>query len=217
MAADGTPGTKNQPQFLGSGAPATAVDLNLISDYAAKVGNRRTGTITERGAAAAADVWEGLAWQDTDGVKAEWIYQGGSFVFVSDSAWQTYTPTLAGLTPGNGVLTARSFRRGKLCVVDLSFTLGTTSAVTGSLVVPLPYTGIAPTAGTAVVGIALFRDASPSANAAGVARQTAATTVDLLPQTVSGSNVVLTPASSTVPFTWTTSDYFTTRFEYELA
>lgn len=35
MAADATPGTKGNPRFLGSGAPATAVDFNLVSDWAA--------------------------------------------------------------------------------------------------------------------------------------------------------------------------------------
>jgi len=37
MAADGTPGAKGNPRFLGAGAPSTATDLNLISDWAASV------------------------------------------------------------------------------------------------------------------------------------------------------------------------------------
>jgi hypothetical protein len=66
MAADGTPGTKNQPQFLETGAPDLAVDSNLISNYAAKVGNRRTGTTAQMNATTGADKWEGLEWGNTD-------------------------------------------------------------------------------------------------------------------------------------------------------
>ncbi|WP_152970154.1 hypothetical protein [Frigoribacterium sp. RIT-PI-h] len=65
MAADGTSGSKNQPQFLDGGAPDLATDSNLVSDYAAKVGNRRVGTTAERNAATGKDVWEGLEWHDT--------------------------------------------------------------------------------------------------------------------------------------------------------
>lgn len=64
MAKDST-GIKGQPKFLDSGAPDLATDDNLVSDYAAKVGNRRVGTKAEREAAAGTDVWEGLEWYDT--------------------------------------------------------------------------------------------------------------------------------------------------------
>lgn len=50
MAADGTAGTKGNPQFLGTGAPATAVDLNLISTWAADNIDRRVADYTARGA-----------------------------------------------------------------------------------------------------------------------------------------------------------------------
>jgi hypothetical protein len=79
MAADDIPGSKNQPRFLATGAPETAVDLNTIGDYAAKVGNRKVGTTAERNAATGKDVWEGLLWGDTSEGR-EYRRTGGSWV-----------------------------------------------------------------------------------------------------------------------------------------
>ena len=70
MAQDST-GPKGQPQFSDLGAPDMAVDPGLVADYAAKVGNRRTGTTAERLALADVDFWEGLAFGDTT-LKAEY-------------------------------------------------------------------------------------------------------------------------------------------------
>lgn len=58
-------GTQNQPQYAGTGAPADAADLSEISNYAALVGNRKTGATSLRNAASGANVWEGLIWGDT--------------------------------------------------------------------------------------------------------------------------------------------------------
>lgn len=98
MTADGTPGTKNNPQFLDGGAPDLATDANLISAYAAKVGNRRTGTTAERNAATGKDVWEGLEWFDTT-LRRIFLYLNGSWVA---TVGFTNAPNSAsgGLTPG---------------------------------------------------------------------------------------------------------------------
>lgn len=78
MAADDTPGPKKQPRFKGTGAPATAADLVIVSDFAALVGNRKVGTTTERNTATSnGEVWEGLRWKDTTlGVEFEYISGG---------------------------------------------------------------------------------------------------------------------------------------------
>lgn len=58
-------GPKNQPRYDLNDDSDFAADLTAVSDYAAKVGNTRTGTTTERTAASGLDVWEGLEWVDT--------------------------------------------------------------------------------------------------------------------------------------------------------
>lgn len=65
MAVDSF-GSQNQPQFDGTKASNLAADLNAVSNYAAKVGNRKTGTASARAALTGADVWDGLEFYETD-------------------------------------------------------------------------------------------------------------------------------------------------------
>ncbi|AGW41749.1 hypothetical protein O159_23110 [Leifsonia xyli subsp. cynodontis DSM 46306] len=46
--------------------PAQAADLSEVSNYAAGVGNRKTGTSTTRTGLTGADVWDGLEFYETD-------------------------------------------------------------------------------------------------------------------------------------------------------
>jgi hypothetical protein len=145
------------------------------------------------------NLWDGAGWS------------------VWDTDWQTYSPAVAGITVGNGTQTARYLRRGRTCVVDFAFVLGSTSAVSASVVIPPPLSALAPPASTEVVGQALFRDASPSTNYTGVVRFASVSAFDVFPQALSGTYLAVAPTSTTVPFTWTSTDYITARFEYELA
>lgn len=76
MARDSS-GTKNQPQYLGTGAPATAADQNEIANYAADVGNRKVKTAAERAALSGADVWDGLEVFESDTGRAYLRISGG--------------------------------------------------------------------------------------------------------------------------------------------
>ncbi|WP_022886353.1 hypothetical protein [Glaciibacter superstes] len=100
MTADATPGAKNQPQFLVGGAPDIGVDENIVADYAAKVGNRRTGTTTERLAATGKDVWEGLLWGDTTD-ELEYKRTGGAWIPLFGSAFAVHS-TAQALITGSG-------------------------------------------------------------------------------------------------------------------
>jgi hypothetical protein len=78
MARDSS-GSKNQPQYAGTGAPADAADLSEIATYAALVGNRKVGSTAARTGSTGADVWEGLLWGDTDD-GLEYRYTSGAWV-----------------------------------------------------------------------------------------------------------------------------------------
>jgi hypothetical protein len=78
VASEST-GAKNQPYFSATGAPEIDVDPGVVSDYAAKVGNRRVGTTAERNAATGKDVWPGLEWYDTT--------EDAAYVRTSSSTW----------------------------------------------------------------------------------------------------------------------------------
>lgn len=84
MARDNS-GTKNEPQYTTTGAPADAADLTEIALYASTVGNRKVGPTTHatpslgRTTSTGSDVWEGLLWGDTtDGW--EYRYTSGAWV-----------------------------------------------------------------------------------------------------------------------------------------
>lgn len=89
MAVDSY-GTQNQPQFDGTKASNLASDLNAISNYAVKIGNRKVGTHAARIALTGADLWDGLEFYETDqtdGLHDTYVYDGGT------SAWQVFPVT----------------------------------------------------------------------------------------------------------------------------
>lgn len=77
MAADDVPGPKKQPRFKGTGAPATAADLNILGNYAALVGNDKVGTNSERLALPTDEQWPGMTFYCTDN-KVQWVNDGPS-------------------------------------------------------------------------------------------------------------------------------------------
>ena len=89
MAADGTPGARLQPQFLGTGAPATAEDLNILGDHIAEMGNSMALSTADR-EAFESDGWEGLFCYDTD-EDVLYRHDGSAWVDndISDSGWVT--------------------------------------------------------------------------------------------------------------------------------
>lgn len=137
MAADAPAGPKNQPRFLGTGAPSTAADENIISDYAAKVGSRMVDTSTARAGLAAADKWEGLLFYETD-TGITYKMTGGAW-----KVWFTpvtaYTPTLTGLTLGTGgTVTGRYQVTDGVTSFWVKVVLGTGAAATGTFYITLP-------------------------------------------------------------------------------
>ncbi|TAJ46367.1 MAG: hypothetical protein EPO52_17695 [Herbiconiux sp.] len=81
MARDGS-GSKNEPTYTGSGAPADAADLTEIAAYAAKVGNRKAGTAADRAALSGADRWVGLEFEESD-TGAVYLYTSGGWTLKS--------------------------------------------------------------------------------------------------------------------------------------
>ena len=129
-----------------------------------------------------------------------------SYYFYTGSAWKplltqwtAFTPTWTNLTVGNGTNVGRYRYVGDQLQVKVRFTFGSTSAVTGGSSFALPNSETAANDGTRNIGHAWFLDAT-STDAVGWA-------------SVNGnsSNVFMyvstvTVLSSTVPFTWATSD-----------
>ena len=124
-----------------------------------------------------------------------------------------FTPTLNNVTVGNGTLTGSHVRVNKLCFVQVQFTLGSTSSVTGSISFNLPFTA----ASTQFYDSnALINDAGTSLFV-GFAYEATTTTATLVIANVAGTYPLRTSTSATVPMTWATGDNFSMSVVYEVA
>lgn len=120
-----------------------------------------------------------------------------------NSAWTAYTPTIANGTLGNGTRTGFYKLIGKTCLWRASFTLGSTSTVSGDFILGLPFSSISESANG---GNAVYFDASTQNwydgfYWAGYPRY----------QSTYGT------LSATSPFTWATNDSMYVYGSYEVA
>jgi len=130
------------------------------------------------------------------------------------AAWETYTPSFTNATVGNGTVSAAYTQINKLVVGRVSFTLGSTSAVSNYVVVTVPIAAKVATYG----GTVTYHDASPKAVYQGFFDPSSTTSGIVIGVLNSaGTYVVGGGMSSTVPFTWTTSDQILLNFYYEAA
>lgn len=125
-------------------------------------------------------------------------------------AWAGYTPTLTGITLGNGSVSFTYVQQGKTVHVRGRVTFGSTTSVTGAASISLPVTATsanfvasltARAAGTDYMMLPIATTTTIGVNALGSA----------------GAYTNRTTISSTVPATWTTNDFITFSATYEAA
>lgn len=127
-------------------------------------------------------------------------------------AWVTYTPTLTGVTSGNGTLVAVYNQVGRIVHWTVKFTLGNTSAITGVITVTLPATA----ARTEQHPLSAdFKVAGAFMPARAIWGSTSR--IDLYAPNVAATYMTYSNTSATVPATWTTNDYFAVGGVYEAA
>lgn len=130
------------------------------------------------------------------------------------SAWSTWSPTWTNLTVGNGTVSARYKQVGNLVVARLAFTLGSTSAVSGSVAATLP--AAAQEAVLSPLGNAVFRDTGTETYVGVVHVHSSDTSkCEIQVKDTSGTYAKRALLSSTVPFTWTTGDILLVKLVYE--
>lgn len=129
--------------------------------------------------------------------------------------WDAWTPTWVNLTIGNGTNAAAYIKIGKLIVFRLKTTFGSTSSMGSAPNFSLPVTGHA-SIQTRGMLICSLRDASASATF--LAELLFSTTVvELVTLLASGTYLGEAQTTSTVPFTWTTSDIIEASGFYQAA
>jgi len=134
----------------------------------------------------------------------KWATSGGG------GTWTTWTPTIGGLTQGNGTLVARYIQVGKVLNFFIRFTFGSTSSIT-SLNFTLPVTpsqtrfpiyGLAEDTGT---------------NSYPIFAEVDSGTAYCNVMNASGTYLNGSGFSATVPFTWVNTDAFYYTGSYEVA
>lgn len=210
MAAE-TYGTKGQPHFSASGAPAIDVDPSSVADYAALVGNVIIGTAAQRTAnvvpnGSGVAVWDGLFWEDTtDGFTYKRV--AGAWVLWT-VPWTDYTPVVSGLSiGGGGTIRHSKFQvTNGICEVRIAWVLGTSPTV-GDINIVNPVTVASWMSDLQPEGQALYYDASNGGNGriVGTLYKTSSGLRMLWNSTGGGTTQAL-PLSATAPFTWTVSD-----------
>ena len=129
-------------------------------------------------------------------------------------AWTAYTPTLGGVTVGNGTTSFFYSRIGKTVFVKGKFTLGSTSAITGSISVSFPFTARNNIVVYSINGNCMFFN-----NSVLIQGQNyyGSSSVNLQALLANGTYVTGTPTSGSVPFTWLNGHSFTIECTYEAA
>lgn len=129
-------------------------------------------------------------------------------------AWTTWSPTYTNFTLGNGTSSAKYARVGRIIHFRLKVTLGSTSSVTGGIRISLP---VEAAASDQLNGFYVLMSDATGSRILGGTTELSTTGVELNAFDSSGTYVAAVVTSATVPFTWTTSDYFLVVGTYESA
>ncbi len=149
------------------------------------------------------DIYNGSAWSQ--------VAVGGTFTDYTASASGG-----VGLTVGNGTWDFAGYVQvGNLVIYQIEFTLGSTSAISGNIAIGLPITSKLYST-TTYYGVGTLCDTGVATYPA-VCRSINQTAFTIHPQNASGTYLVQSSASATVPFTWTTGDRITATVIYAAA
>lgn len=156
---------------------------------------------------------------------------GRSSFFVADSAettglkwaaassptWTTYSPTVAGVTVGNGTSTWRYATSGKITFVYGSIKFGSTSSITAAVTFTLPNTISQSNTQYHQIGYCSIEDAGTTNYFGLVEYYSIGANCDVRVYNAGGTYVGSTNLSSTAPMTWTTNDSFDVMCWYQEA
>lgn len=118
-------------------------------------------------------------------------------------ALTSYTPTWTGITTGNGTNAGGWVQFGRTTYFRATFTLGTTSAITGAVTVTLPVTSATSNL-TGRFSVGLYD--SGGSEYLGASGGVSSTVVSVQAINTAGTYAVNANLSSTIPFTWGNGD-----------
>jgi hypothetical protein len=213
---DGTTAQKGAVQLENSTSSTStttaAVPASVKSAYDLANGAIAKSLVDAKGdliAATAADTTARLA------VGADYAFLGAlaseSTGLKWNSTWTTYTPTISGVTVGNGTVTAKYQRIGKTCITRVDFFLGSTSSVTGDFNFDLPFS---PATSTRVVGFGLM---FASIGVVPAVPEVSGSQLYLRASLANGTYVLGQATNATTPGTWAANNWVAATAIYEVA
>jgi hypothetical protein len=116
----------------------------------------------------------------------------------------SYTPTFAGLTIGNGIVSAKYTKIGNIILDEIVIIFGSTTAVTGAVSVIGLQESL--TNNNALISGNVALQDSSGLYYSGVPKMNTTSSLTIHAQLASGTYLSLANLSSTVPFTWTVAD-----------
>jgi hypothetical protein len=125
----------------------------------------------------------------------------------------SFTPTFSGFTLGNGTATASYVLVNKLCFMTVKVTLGSTSSVTGTIVVNLPFTAVT----SPLYGSNVQITDGGSTQYVGFAAQLSTTEIYIFVTNVAATYPTRIGTSATIPMTWANTDSFSVTHVFEVA
>jgi hypothetical protein len=129
---------------------------------------------------------------------------------ITPGLWVSYTPTFTNFTLGNGTVSAKYARIGRTLHVSILINLGSTSSITGRIIVGLPLAGNP----NSEINYTILYEDTGTATIPGYGFLSA-NTLQLLVPTASGTYLGEASTSATIPFTWTTNDKIRIGATYE--
>ena len=205
-----------------SGSVLTADQVNtFLMDQSIMKFASTTARDAAFGGAGEPTLSEGMFAYTTD-TNTIWLYDGAAWVSAINASslngigeYAAYTPTFTNLTVGNGTVDFRFCRVNDFVHVEGGVTFGSTTSITGAVLITLPVTGAGDTFN--FQGLARLRDSSTGASLQGFVFFNSPTEVSVRSALVSGTTVATANLSSTSPFTWATGDTLKVNFVYEAA
>ncbi len=137
-----------------------------------------------------------------------------------NAAWTDYTPTFTNLTVGNGILTGDYQQIGKTVRFRIRLIFGTTTSIAGNVDVSVPVTGASHGASATTfqaIATGTILDASTGAVYPVSAGLVSTTVMRVLPVNAASTYANWVSMTSTIPFTWATSDELFLTGSYEAA
>lgn len=140
-------------------------------------------------------------------------------IFAPIGVWQSWSPTYANLTVGNGTVVSKYAQDGKTVTFIYSLTWGSTSAFTASsnIDISFPVTAASDMGPFTVLGNASYYTNGIAVFANGVTVLTSTTNMRPYALNASGTFLTVSQVNNTTPITWATGSVLFLQGTYEAA